>query len=156
MDILKIRKSLGMTQKEFGDAIGVDKSVVYKYEHGLAKPPRKRMERIDLLVSIKGGPDLLVECKSKDTSYKDRLLSYAKLLILMGCDGCCEKCGEDAPFRDKDNRPYLLFYKVDDDNDLDPIHHYVALCPNCHAEMMVLDDSQQKERLKRIAQQHDF
>ena len=115
MDILKIRKSLGMTQKEFGDAIGVDKSVVYKYEHGLAKPPRKRMERIDLLVSIKGGPDLLVECKSKDTSYKDRLLSYAKLLILMGCDGCCEKCGEDAPFRDKDNRPYLLFYKVDDD-----------------------------------------
>lgn len=156
MDILKIRKSLGMTQKEFGDAIGVDKSVVYKYEHGLAKPPKKRMERIDYLVSTKCGTASLVEFEPKDTSYKDRLLTYAKLLILMKCDGCCEMCGEDAPFRDKDDRPYLLFYKVDDDNDLDPIHHYVALCPNCHAEMMVLDNSQQKEKLKRIAQQHNF
>ena len=66
MDVLKIRKSLRMTQAEFADAIGVDKSVVYKYEHGLLNPSKKRREKIDYIVSLGGKDTAVVETEYFD------------------------------------------------------------------------------------------
>jgi len=55
--------------------------------------------------------------------------------------GKCMLCGENAPFADRDNQPYLEEHHIiwlslggpDTENNV------VALCPNCHRKMHVLD-----------------
>ena len=86
MDVLKIRKSLRMTQAEFADAIGVDKSVVYKYEHGLLNPSKKRREKIDYIVSLGGKDTAVVETEYFDNEAgKGRIVDgFIRRLMITG------------------------------------------------------------------------
>lgn len=158
MDVLKIRKSLGMTQAEFAEAIGVDKSVVYKYEHGKLNPPKKRRERIDFIVSLGGKDSSVVEMEYADTNAgTGRVVDgFIRRLIITGAGGCCELCGAKAPFLDKDQRPYLCLYITDNDKDKDITHRCVALCPNCHAKINVRADEEDISKLKDIASGHNY
>jgi len=42
IDILKIRENLGLTQKEFGELIGVDKRTIINYEQGKVIPATRQ------------------------------------------------------------------------------------------------------------------
>lgn|GEM_PF-6263551 len=154
MDVLKIRKSLGMTQAEFASAIGVDKSVVYRYEHGLISPSKEKRDRIDYIVSV-GGKDLLLETRSEAVK-SDVSDKYIRRLMIMGSDGCCELCGQNAPFTDKENRPFLYLYVTDNNEDVDITHRCVTLCPNCYAKVNVLKNAEDIESLKKKAEQHRY
>jgi len=51
-------------------------------------------------------------------------------------NGLCELCEREAPFRDRNNQPFLEVHHVFPlaDNGPDTIENAVGLCPNCHRE----------------------
>lgn len=55
---------------------------------------------------------------------------------------CCELCGEIAPFLDKDGNPYLEIHHVMwlSEGGADSIDNTVALCPNCHRKMHIVQE----------------
>ena len=57
-------------------------------------------------------------------------------------DGKCQLCGEKAPFLDRKGRPYLETHHVVwlSEGGADSINNTVALCPNCHRKMHILDE----------------
>lgn len=73
-------------------------------------------------------------------------------------DGICQLCKDKAPFEDKDGNPFLEVHHIiwlSRDGE-DSIKNTVALCPNCHSRMHVLDEDTDKKKLfieaeKRLA-----
>jgi len=57
-------------------------------------------------------------------------------------NGICQLCGNQAPFIDKNGTPYLEGHHVIwmSRDGKDSIDNVVALCPNCHAKMHILDN----------------
>ncbi len=81
---------------------------------------------------------------------RDRYVSeYAK----RRAHGICQLCGEPAPFIQPDGRPFLethhVIWLVDGGDD--SIENTVALCPNCHRKMHVLNLAEDVEKLLHIA-----
>jgi 5-methylcytosine-specific restriction protein A len=69
---------------------------------------------------------------------RDQLVSeYAK----RRANGICQLCNQPAPFRNLDGEPYLESHHIDwlSKDGLDVIENTVALCPNCHKKMHVLN-----------------
>ena len=68
-------------------------------------------------------------------------------------DGHCDLCHEPAPFPGKDGTPYLENHHITwlSRGGEDSVLNTVALCPNCHRRMHVLDgDADKALLLKRI------
>ena len=57
-----------------------------------------------------------------------------------------------APFNNKDNTPYLESHHVVkiSDNGPDVVYNAVALCPNCHKKMHVLEEKKDIDKLTKI------
>lgn len=64
--------------------------------------------------------------------------------------GKCALCGNDAPFKDKNNKPYLEAHHIIplSDGGLDVLDNVVALCPNCHRKIHSLQDHKDAEKLR--------
>ncbi len=68
-------------------------------------------------------------------------------------NGVCQLCGKPAPFYNKAGEPYLECHhivwlaKVGDDN----VDNAVALCPNCHRKMHIINEPVDVEKLKVAA-----
>jgi len=60
--------------------------------------------------------------------------------------GVCQLCGKPAPFKDKDGKPYLESHHVKwlSEGGEDSINNTVALCPNCHRRMHVVNSKNDK------------
>ena len=66
--------------------------------------------------------------------------------------GICQLCGEPGPFLDKEGDPFLETHHIvwlSRDGE-DSIENTVALCPNCHSKMHVLDLEDDKRHLKAV------
>ena len=63
---------------------------------------------------------------------------YAKLRAR----GMCQLCGNKAPFNDKKGKPYLESHHIIwlSKGGFDSIDNIVALCPNCHKKMHIVND----------------
>ena len=66
--------------------------------------------------------------------------------------GICQYCGNPAPFNDKKGNPYLEVHHIiwlsrggEDSTD-----NTVALCPNCHTRMHILDDQDDIMKLQDV------
>ena len=81
---------------------------------------------------------------------RDRYISeYAK----RRAHGICQLCGQPAPFNRINGEPFLETHHViwlADGGD-DSIENTVALCPNCHKKMHVLNLDEDIDKLLRIA-----
>lgn len=68
-------------------------------------------------------------------------------------EGICQLCENPAPFHNKHGEPYLETHHVDwlARGGEDSIGNTVALCPNCHKKMHILDLADDVEKLKRKA-----
>ncbi len=66
--------------------------------------------------------------------------------------GKCDLCGKDAPFRDTSGKPYLEVHHIEwlSKGGMDTIENAVALCPNCHRKMHVLNLVKDKEKLSAL------
>ena len=85
------------------------------------------------------------------TSYvRDRYVSeYAK----QRAQGHCQLCGKPAPFVDREGKPYLETHHIVwlSEGGEDSITNTVALCPNCHRKMHILNSEDDvKNLLKKV------
>ena len=167
MGIREIRRSKNITQKELADAIGVSETVVSRYERGVVYPPVKRLRKMAdyLKVSVNA---LLDKADDDGDFYNDHnevLIEYdmvrtenfaATKRVMFYAKGICELCGEKAPFRTKDGVPYLEAHFVDwlSEGGSPTIDNVVALCPNCHKKIHLLNLSEDVERLRTAAKKH--
>lgn len=95
-----------------------------------------------------------VHKKDTITYYRD---PYLKEMVKRIAGGKCQYCGEDAPFLDKNNVPYLEEHHVKRlaDGGSDTMDNVVAICPNCHCKMHVLNETKDQEFLLEVARQND-
>jgi 5-methylcytosine-specific restriction enzyme A len=66
---------------------------------------------------------------------------YVSEYVKRRANGCCDLCGNHAPFTDKKGRPYLESHHIIwlSRGGEDTIYNTVALDPSCHRKMHVLD-----------------
>ena len=76
------------------------------------------------------------------------VVEYAKLRA----DGKCELCGKKAPFNDLDDFPYLETHHLTwlAKGGSDSTSNTVALCPNCHRQMHILNSAADREKLREV------
>lgn len=101
----------------------------------LSKDELKNRAEERSLKKIKGAHRSVIT----DTYYRDPIIArYAK----ERANGICQLCGMPAPFNDKDGNPYLECHHIIwlSDGGEDTIENTVALCPNCHKRMHVLNE----------------
>ena len=67
--------------------------------------------------------------------------------------GCCQLCDNPATFCDKSGKPFLETHHIKwlSKGGEDSTGNTVALCPNCHRKMHVLDLKEDVQKLKTIA-----
>ncbi len=65
--------------------------------------------------------------------------------------GVCQLCKKEAPFKDNNGTPYLEVHHVIwlSEGGNDTIGNTVALCPNCHRQMHILDSKTDKAILQK-------
>ena len=81
-------------------------------------------------------------------SPKDRARRYyerseaIRAYVLRRAEGCCEHCGETAPFKTKFQIPYLEPHHIRrlSDGGPDDPRFMAALCPNCHRRVHYSSD----------------
>lgn len=81
---------------------------------------------------------------------------YLKQMVKRIAEGKCQFCGSDAPFVDKQGQPYLEAHHVKRlaDGGKDAIDNMVAICPNCHRKVHVLNDELDTIILEGIAERN--
>lgn len=118
-------------------------------EQEISKLSDKELARYTAVKNVKKEP------KTTETVvyYRD---PYLKQMVKRIADGKCQYCGEDAPFIDKQGEPYLEAHHVKRlaDGGRDAIDNVVAICPNCHRKVHVLNDEVDTIILEGIADQN--
>ncbi|WP_338472815.1 HNH endonuclease [Niallia sp. XMNu-256] len=71
-------------------------------------------------------------------------------------NGVCQLCEKTAPFLNKNREPHLHTHHIKwlSRGGEDSIANTIALCPNCHDKMHVVDDPIDVEKLKKKVHQH--
>lgn len=79
---------------------------------------------------------------------------YLKQMVKRIADGKCQCCGNNGPFLDKQGEPYLEAHHVERlaDGGKDTMDNMVAVCPNCHRKIHVLNDVGDTITLKSVAE----
>lgn len=93
---------------------------------------------------------LTSEIDSSDSSYPRTIL---RVLLTKMSEGICEYCGNPAPFRSRDNVPYLELHHIDKSKG-DTLANTVVLCPNCNRKLSFLQDDQMTKVLQEKASHH--
>ena len=91
-----------------------------------------------------------VRSQSTTTYVRDRYISdYAK----QRANGVCQLCNTPAPFVDRDGKPYLETHHVIwlSQGGADSIENTVALCPNCHRKMHIMNLEKDVKKLLKVA-----
>ncbi|MFJ7933693.1 HNH endonuclease [Sporosarcina sp. NPDC096371] len=80
------------------------------------------------------------------------IVEYAK----RWANGVCQLCEEKAPFNDKKGKPYFHTHHIKwlSKGGSDTIDNAVALCPNCHDKMHILNKKSDIKKLIGKVQEH--
>ena len=75
---------------------------------------------------------------------------FIKAFVIKVSSGKCQLCDEVAPFDNMNGQPYLEVHHIEwlSRNGVDEVKNVVALCPNCHRKMHILDLDIDKSVLK--------
>jgi 5-methylcytosine-specific restriction protein A len=106
-----------------------DEDLLLRARHAPTKPGRQRVETYQM---------------SRDPHVSE--------LAKRNADGVCQLCRARAPFDDKRGKPFLETHHIEwlSKGGSDSIENTVALCPNCHRRMHVLDLATDRAALKRV------
>ncbi|GAA0237186.1 HNH endonuclease [Metaclostridioides mangenotii] len=107
----------------------------------------KAEEIIDKAKKVKGKAGA-VNVISQTHSRNQIIIGYTK----MRAKGFCELCKEKAPFINLNNEPYLEVHHIIwlSKGGNDDIDNTVALCPNCHKKMHILNIDKDVEHLSNL------
>lgn len=81
--------------------------------------------------------------------------SYIARYAKERAQGICQLCNNEAPFNDKNGNPYLESHHIVwlKNGGADSIDNTVALCPNCHKKMHIVNDMNDIDYLLNINKQ---
>jgi 5-methylcytosine-specific restriction protein A len=128
-------------------SIAVDSSLIQtKYEE-----KEKQATRLDnemLAQRAKESQSGKISVRNVVTTTYERN-AYVSEYLKRQANGICQLCEREAPFKNKDGEPYLETHHIEwlSRGGTDTLDNTVALCPNCHRKMHVLDlevDSENK------------
>ena len=87
--------------------------------------------------------------RSRTSSYISRSAEVVRITKARA-NGVCQLCGLPAPFKDKNGEPYLESHHIIwlSRGGEDSTSNTVALCPNCHTKMHVVDSEDDIKMLK--------
>lgn len=93
--------------------------------------------------------------KDVKTVYRERN-QYIAEFTKERAKGMCDLCGEEAPFKDKSGKPYLESHHVITlaNNGPDAIYNTVAICPNCHRRIHVLNNKEDMKILTNVIKKY--
>ncbi len=123
-----------------------EKKIKEAYERDIVKLPNKELgRRFEINASAKGPK------KAETTVYYRN--PYLKALVKRLAMGKCQWCKAEAPFIDNYGEPYLEEHHVQElaNGGKDEIDNVVAVCPNCHRKIHILNKDSYKTELKDIA-----
>lgn len=169
MGIREIRRAKNITQQELADRIGVNHTMISRYESGQVQPS---MDKIILIAQVLGES---IESIEAELPPRIAYISYPRPLrlsnkkgasrlgpkhiecILSRANGKCELCGLPAPFIDFNGKPYLEISRIDPTpfNEESFLSNYVALCPNCNRKVARLRQPEDIEKLRLYVASHD-
>ncbi|WP_102335730.1 HNH endonuclease [Salimicrobium jeotgali] len=93
--------------------------------------------------------------KTEITHYQRNpyVVQYAK----KWANGICQLCDKPAPFQSRDGTPYLETHHIDwlSRGGEDTIKNTIALCPNCHRKMHVLEQESDVLYLKNKVEENE-
>lgn len=128
----------------------VDQSLLEDHEEKKRQQARKlSTDVLKQRATDNQSKNVSVRCVKSMSYIRDPYVSeYAKRIA----DGKCQLCGDDAPFTDNEGKPYLETHHIEwlSKGGSDTIENTVALCPNCHRKMHVLNSKEDIERLRLI------
>lgn len=83
---------------------------------------------------------------------------YVAEFVKRIANGICQLCEQPAPFKDKNGQPYLEVHHIIwlSKGGEDTVENTIALCPNCHKKMHILDLKEDVEKLKERALKNKF
>lgn len=95
--------------------------------------------------------------KKVKTIYRERN-QYIAEFTKERAKGICDLCDKEAPFKDKTGRPYLESHHVITlaENGPDAIYNTVAVCPNCHKKIHVLNRKDDRNKLIKMITKYLF
>jgi 5-methylcytosine-specific restriction endonuclease McrA len=114
-------------------------------EKEIVNLPDDVLRRRALRPKTKTRRESLTQAFARDTY----VVAYAK----RRAKGVCQLCNNPAPFNDPDGRPFLECHHVQPlaEGGEDSIYNAVALCPNCHTKMHILDLPEDRAKLTSVA-----
>jgi len=133
--------------------------VAYLYDHfgvppvvdkGLAKKKPRLKKLKDELKAFDGKhpKTRLTEVEVKERS------ALVSSIVKERAAGVCQLCNKPAPFFNKNGEAYLECHHVVwlARGGADEVYNAVALCPNCHRKMHILDNEEDRVYLKKVAE----
>ncbi len=111
---------------------------------------RLPLEELRRRAKVNGSDTVSSRSVTSNTHVRDVYVSeYAK----RRADGICQLCEEPAPFSNREGSPYLESHHIEwiANGGSDTIENTVALCPNCHRKMHILDLEEDKVILRSKA-----
>ncbi|HBN5965404.1 TPA: HNH endonuclease [Acinetobacter baumannii] len=89
-----------------------------------------------------------VSYRNTKTKYFIRSVAIAELAKRFA-NGICQLCEQPAPFKDQHGEPYLETHHIEwlAHGGPDTVENTVALCPNCHKKMHVVNAEADREKL---------
>ena len=130
------------------DATTVDKSSFSAYVTTQNQKARKlSTNALKRQAETRGSTSVANRSVTAKTYIRDPYISeYSK----RRANGICQLCNQPAPFTDKDGDPYLESHHIVwlSYGGADSIENTVALCPNCHRKIHILNDPQDVQKLK--------
>jgi len=129
----------------------------------LIRKNRKRSERLARNLSdkelVKRAANIKSRagCRRATTDLYEKNV-YVAELARRKANGCCQLCEQPAPFRDRHGRPFLETHHIEwiAAGGEDTIDNTVALCPNCHAKMHVVNMKSDRRKLRKKAETNVF
>ena len=147
----KIRKVIKFPLKRIGkEKIIYDISDIEKSEKEKIKEVRKHSIE-DIKEKAKTAENNKNSIKEVKTIYRERN-QYISEFTKERANGVCDLCGKEAPFKDKNGKPYLESHHVVTlaENGPDAIYNTVAICPNCHRKIHVLNKKEDMDKLAKV------
>ena len=129
----------------------------------LIRKNRKRSERLARSLSDKELVKRAANIKSRAGCRRATTDLYEKNVFVAElarrkANGICQLCDLPAPFNDRHGRPYLEIHHIKwiAAGGEDTIDNTVALCPNCHAKMHIMNLKGDRRKLKKKAETNVF
>ena len=133
--------------EQFQNASAPDVSVLNnEFESAVQKETAKPLDKLKKKAEKKASYPAVSSVQTKIYHRDPTIAAYVK----KRAEGYCQLCGKKAPFSDQNGEPYLECHHLVwlSQGGEDSANNCVALCPNCHRKMHMVNDLNDLNLLK--------